>query len=165
MISYDGQEVGEISISNFDIDEISILKYFDGYYYFYGKNCSTIVDGAVTYDDYGMLSTIDNESFNTVSPINTLFAAPINLTNNIQNDNHYNIFLAKKDIDNLDIVTVNTDNHKIHYLYVNVPECYYVHSAKSNECGDVAILKYSDENFSSYSLVLVDNNTILSAIS
>jgi len=168
-IDLEGNELKEYNLTAFDVDEIRYMKYMDGCYYIGGCNVRAIVDGGAFYEDKAVIACIGDsitDNYQVISPSKALLSYPLNYTNNPAEG--LQMFFSSSgnytDFNEIDAVAIDTDTRKIAYISINIPDCPYIYAARSNENGDLAVIKYSDENYTECKLALVKSESIAEGI-
>lgn len=146
-ISLSGNDITSYYSNDFPLELISNIAYNNGYYIVCGYRFRATREYSTIY------SSLDDNDINTIIS----FDADLKLPLNYSYHNDTDLYSCNK---NKNFASVDISQGKLQYFDVNIPNCDYKQAAISNENNDIAVIKFSDENYSNYCLALIDNDTI-----
>lgn len=145
-IDLSGNDINSYISKEFPLELICNIKFSHGYYIVCGYRLRATREYSAVYVD------TSNNEINTVLSLDFDLKNPLNHTNI---DYNIDMFRCNK---KSDFARVDLDNKSLQYFSVDIPDCNCIYSAVCNEKNDIAVIKYSDENYSKYKLALVEND-------
>lgn len=152
-IDLSGNDITSSSSKDFALELISNVKYNSGYYIVCGYKYRATREYSTVY------TAIKDLGINTVVPLNSNLEIPLNYTNN---NNNIDLYCCNT---KTDFASIDISKKSLQYFNVDIPDCKYIYAAVSNEKNDIAVIKYSDENFGIYKLVIIRNDIRLTSMS